>query len=640
MMKKTRKYWNERFEEIEKASNKIGIETYSQIEPTFYEAQKNIQKEIDIWYARFAYNNNVSLADAKKILNKKELKELRWDIDQYIKYGKENACDEKWMKELENASAKYHISRLEALKIRTQQAMEVAFGNEVDNIDKMARKILVEDYYKSIFEVQKGFNIGWQIGQIDQRKLDVLVNKPWATDGNNFSSRIWKRKSQMVKGLHQELVRTLVQGKAPDEAIKHLEKFVDRNIKNARNAAARLVMTEQAYFHSVSQKEAFNELDVEEFEIVATLDSHTSDICQDMDGKHFSMKDYELGVTAPPFHVYCRSVTCPYFNDEWSIGERAARDEESGKTYYVPSNMTYSDWKSKMVEGNTDGLKTIDTGNIVNKEKIKELNKLKNSGLKEDDYNAYLDIINKHENESIRKLYSNYADEITDVKFTSSKGAAYSPSENSLTFNCDDNIKYPEMSKYGTLAHEYGHFFDAKAKFTDLHFKEMEEIRNATGSKSTFKNVASASDEFLEAIRKDKEYIKSVFTPEVKQDMIAHNTSCGVQDAIDGLFPKSRIRWGHGEKYYNRKYASVEFKDKVLGGSNYKKALQNVYKSLGLDASNQSKVKTICRQYDASSEAWANIMSAEINGGEELEYVKKYLPNSYKAMLEILKGVQ
>ena len=107
-------------------------------------------------------------------------------------------------------------------------------------------------------------------------------------------------------------------------------------------------MTEEAYFSSEAQKEAFKELDVEEFEIVATLDSHTSDICQEMDGKHFKMSEWEIGTTAPPFHVNCRSTTVPYFDD--NIGERAARGED-GKTYYVPSDMTYKEWEKSFVKG-------------------------------------------------------------------------------------------------------------------------------------------------------------------------------------------------------------------------------------------------------------------------------------------------
>ena len=64
------------------------------------------------------------------------------------------------------------------------------------------------------------------------------------------------------------------------------------------------------------------------------------------------MKMFEPGVTAPPFHPRCRCCTAPYFNDEWSKGERAARDED-GETYYVPSNMTYKEWYKAFVDDDT-----------------------------------------------------------------------------------------------------------------------------------------------------------------------------------------------------------------------------------------------------------------------------------------------
>lgn len=122
--------------------------------------------------------------------------------------------------------------------------------------------------------------------------------------------------------------------------------------------AGKLVMTEAAFFSSAAQKDCYNELDVEYFEIVATLDSHTSAICQEMDGKVFPMTQYEVGVTAPPFHPWCRTVTVPAFDDEFGIGERAARGED-GKTYYIPSNITYPQWKKSFVDGDKDGLKEV-----------------------------------------------------------------------------------------------------------------------------------------------------------------------------------------------------------------------------------------------------------------------------------------
>ena len=338
-------YWKKRFEALEAASNKYGIETYRKIEPAFDSAFRQIESEITLWYERLAKNNGVTMQEARQWLNANELKEFQWDVQEYIKYGRENAINQQWIKELENASAKYHISRLEALKVRTQQAVEVAFGNELDEVDAMVKKIFTNDYYHSIYEMQKGFNIGWEIGQIDERKLEKIVSSPWATDGKHFSERIWNSRTQLVSELHNQLTRTCILGKPPDDAIKAISK----KFNTSKNQAGRLVMTEQAYFHSVAQQEAFKELDVEEFEVVATLDNLTSEICQEMDGKHFPMKDYEPGVTAPPFHPWCRSVTVPYFDDDFDVGERAARNED-GETYYVPADMTYHDWKEQYVD--------------------------------------------------------------------------------------------------------------------------------------------------------------------------------------------------------------------------------------------------------------------------------------------------
>ena len=95
---------------------------------------------------------------------------------------------------------------------------------------------------------------------------------------------------------------------------------------------------------------------VEQYRILATLDSYTSEICQEMDGKVYPMKDYEPGVSAPPFHCWCRTTTVPHFGDEFDfVGERAARGED-GKTYYVPADMKYEDWKKAFVEGDKSGL--------------------------------------------------------------------------------------------------------------------------------------------------------------------------------------------------------------------------------------------------------------------------------------------
>jgi SPP1 gp7 family putative phage head morphogenesis protein len=346
---KSSDYWQKRFGLLEDARNKTAKQTVQSVTPAFDQAQAQIEKEINAWYARFAKNNQISLAEAKKLLNSKELKEFRWDVQEYIKWGRQNAIDQKWMKELENASARFHISRLEALKIRTQNAAERAFGNELDQLDQMAARMYMDDYYHTAYEIQKGLGIGWDVAQIDQRKLNTILSKPWTTDKMTFSDRIWKSKTQLVDSLHTELTQMCVLGKSPDQAINTIAK----RMNVSKHQAGRLVMTEAAYFGSVAQKDCFNELDVEKYEIVATLDSHTSEVCQQMDGQVFDMKDFQAGVTAPPFHVWCRSCTCPWFEDN-DDGTRAARDAD-GKTYYVPADMKYGDWYNSFVNGGSKG---------------------------------------------------------------------------------------------------------------------------------------------------------------------------------------------------------------------------------------------------------------------------------------------
>ena len=343
---KNSEYWKKRFELLEQSQNQQGLQCYADIEKQYRQAQKQIEGQIAAWYQRFAKNNGITLADARKMLTSKELEELKWDINQYIQYGEENAINGTWVKQLENASARYHISRLEALKLQTQQSIEAMFGNQLDSIDSAMRNIYTSGYYRTAFEIQKGVGVGWDFATLDEKQISKIINKPWAVDGKNFSERIWGNRQKLVNELNTELTRNVILGQDPQKAID----AIARKMNTSKNVAGRLVMTEEAFFSSAAQKDCFAELDVEQFEIVATLDSHTSDICREMDGKHFPMSQWEVGVTAPPFHVWCRSTTVPFFDDEFdSVGERAARDA-NGKTYYVPADMTYEEWSKKFVK--------------------------------------------------------------------------------------------------------------------------------------------------------------------------------------------------------------------------------------------------------------------------------------------------
>lgn len=343
-------YWKQRFTQLEAAQNRKGATAYLEMEKQYKAAQNELEAQIARWYQRFADSNGISLAQAKQWLKGQDLAEFKWDVKEYIKYGKENAINGAWMQELENASSKFHISRLEALQIQTQNSLETMFAQQMGTMKKALSDVYASGYYHTAYAVQQGFGLGWDIAGLDQAQIEKVLSKPWAVDGYNFSTRIWNSKTKLIGEVHNELSKNLLTGADPQKAIDSLAKKMGTSKSNA----GRLVMTEQAYFSSAAQKDCFNDLDVEEYEIVATLDSHTSDICRSLDGKVFKMSDYKPGVTAPPFHVYCRSTTAPHFKDNFGAGERAARGTD-GKTYYVPDDVTYSEWKKAFVDGDKSG---------------------------------------------------------------------------------------------------------------------------------------------------------------------------------------------------------------------------------------------------------------------------------------------
>lgn len=353
MAKKNSTYWSQRFDQIEQNANNKSVKRISQLEKKYQTAARQIDEKINAWYQRLADNNGVSMTEARKLLSESELKEFKWKVEEYIKAGEENAIDQRWMKELENASAKFHINRLEALKLEARQQVEQLFADGQQSMYDMLADVYRDTFYRSCFEIQKGVGIGFDVSALDDSKVSKLLSKPWSVDGTNFSEKLWGNKVKLINNLEQELARMVLTGESPRKAIANIKKEMGSSLASAK----RLVMTEQAFFTSTAQVDAYDELDVEEFEYVGTLDGKTCSDCGGLDGKHFPVTEMTIGVNAPPMHPYCRCTTCPYFDDEFTIGGyRAGRNTQTGEINYFPANMTYNEWKKRYLV-NEDSIK-------------------------------------------------------------------------------------------------------------------------------------------------------------------------------------------------------------------------------------------------------------------------------------------
>lgn len=299
-------YWGKRMASLEDDQYQRSAAYYKDVQRQYIRATNSIQMDIGRWYQRLADNNDISYAGAKKLLKKNELEEFKWTVEDYIKAGEENAVDQRWMKELENASARHHISYLEAMKLQMQQHAELLSTEFEGGMTDYLHKAYGEQYYRTAFEVAKGTGAGINLARLDGRKIEAVIKRPWAQDGEDFSSRIWTNKDKLVRNLHTELTQNIIRGESPQKAIDSLSKTMEVS----RSQAGRLIMTESAAISSAAQKDCLKELGVEKYEILATLDGQTSEICRDMDGKVFDMKDYKVGITAPPFHPFVEPLLC------------------------------------------------------------------------------------------------------------------------------------------------------------------------------------------------------------------------------------------------------------------------------------------------------------------------------------------
>lgn len=513
---KNREYWQKRFEELEDRRMKEAAAYYRDVEKQFRRAQNRIEKDMERWYQRLADNQGIGYAAAKRLLNKKELAEFQWTLEEYIKRGKENAVSSRWLKELENASAKVHITHLEGMKTAIQQYNEVLFAQLKEGLTGHLSKVAEESFYRNAYEIAKGTGIGRTVPYFDSKKLEIILNQTWAADGTKFSDRIWNNKQKLVRKLHTELTQSIIRGEAPDKAIQRLAK----EMKVSEKQAGRLIMTETAAISSAADLESYQELGIKKYQILATLDNKTSLICQDMDHKVFDIKDYQVGMTAPPFHPYCRTTTIPYFEDEFTIGEqRTAKDEGTGKTYYVPASISYKEWKKNYIRESDLG--TFKKKIISDKRMGKE-------------YYSMIKEKFSHGSDIAKKVFAKYVP-LNSIKNAMYEGTAFFDGEYIYMHYYADlnNIR----GKGTTWFHEHGHMIDQFAG-----------------------NISIKNDNFFKALIQDfvyntvqKEYI------EIETELCDMRKHSAVSDLFHGL-SKEKIngcathpRRRDGTSYWNDK---------------------------------------------------------------------------------------
>lgn len=291
-------YWRYREQKALERRLQQEEDYYKQLDVIFGTMQDEIERQIYAFYARYAENEGITIAEAKKRADALDIEAYARKAARYV--------DEKNFSPKANAEmALYNlamkVSRLELLRANIGLEMVAQFDKYADFMEE-----ILDD--RTIDELRRQAGI---LGEtiIDNAKMaHEIVNSSF--HGATFSDRIWDDQTRLKNEMKKLLQRGLIQGKNPRDLARQLRKVIDTTKHNAE----RLMRTELARVQIGAQMQSYVDMDFDQYTFHAN--SSCCDVCKDLNGKHFFIADVAYGENAPPIHPNCRCSTSPYSSDE------------------------------------------------------------------------------------------------------------------------------------------------------------------------------------------------------------------------------------------------------------------------------------------------------------------------------------
>ena len=314
--KKIDEYWTERALQQEQNAQIVADRYMAQIGQSLADYKHQLVSEIEKFYARYAVDNKMTHAEAKQYLTDKERREFKHVT---LERFREMALNPDTPTPLLDALGYRHrISRKEALLAEIERLTAELYGKP-DGIHDKVTEALSDVYIKG--KIHQAKNLA-HFGIIEKPILGVdavkhKMGSNWS--GKTFSTNVWGHEEATYKAISDVLNKGLTGG----WSIDRMARALSERTGVAYHRADTLVRTETTFYNNLATLDTIKELGGDHYEIVAVLDSRTSEICQSENHKVYPVKEYEPGRTAPPFHVRCRSTIrpavksdkpSPYFN--------------------------------------------------------------------------------------------------------------------------------------------------------------------------------------------------------------------------------------------------------------------------------------------------------------------------------------
>ena len=175
-------------------------------------------------------------------------------------------------------------------------------GNEENIIDGL-KGIYKEMDKQASIDLEASFNT------INDILIEEVIKTNWS--GLSFSDRIYEHRRKVALTLKEELNKGLIRG----DSLQDISRIMADKLNTSFNNTMRLVRTESCYVMNEATVRNYKDNGIKEYEFMAYLDSATSKICKKLDGKKFSIEEYQAGINIPPLHPNCRSCIIPVVED-------------------------------------------------------------------------------------------------------------------------------------------------------------------------------------------------------------------------------------------------------------------------------------------------------------------------------------
>ncbi|MBA1392846.1 hypothetical protein EQ500_03015, partial [Lactobacillus sp. XV13L] len=331
-------YWQRRFlqEKDQQLTNAAQYE--AAMRARLKEAEQALEKEVDHWLKRYAANQEIDIQEARKILQTIGTRDWHMTLKEFEAKAKAGGYD----KELNAEYFRSRLSRLENINEQLTQLMAQYAEDESNHLQQGLSNQYQDTYMHTVYNTQmQSGQLSSNFANVNAYQVRAIVNKPWR--GSNFSKRIWQNYTEV---LPNELGDALLRGTVLGYSHNKIYEMMRQRLKDVEDYQLhRLIITEMGHVAESATADAYKEEGIEQYQYLATLESHTCEECAHLDGRIFDLKDRRDGINYPLIHPYCRCTTMPYKEGLTNSKERWARDPETGKGYYV-DDMDFQTWKN------------------------------------------------------------------------------------------------------------------------------------------------------------------------------------------------------------------------------------------------------------------------------------------------------